>query len=167
MRALVVYGSKMGGTQGLAEMVGRALEERSFDVEVRAAGDVDSVEAYDTIVVGGALYAARWHRDARRFVRRLRGELRGIPVWFFSSGPLDDSAARKHIPPVGQVKRLMQRVGARGHVTFGGRLEPNPPGFMARSMAKKLAGDWRDAAHVERWVVEVAAALRSEGEARL
>jgi len=28
---------------------------------------------YDAFVVGGALYTMRWHRDARRFVRRYRG----------------------------------------------------------------------------------------------
>jgi menaquinone-dependent protoporphyrinogen oxidase len=164
MRALVAYGSKMGGTQGLAEMVGRALEERAFTVDVRPAADVPSVESYDVVVIGGALYAMRWHREARRFVRRLRDELRDIPVWFFSSGPLDDSAATKEIPPVRQVRSLMGRVDARGHATFGGRLVPDPPGFMARSMAKKLSGDWRDAAHVERWVDSITTALSPEGE---
>jgi menaquinone-dependent protoporphyrinogen oxidase len=162
MRALVAYGSKMGGTEGLAEMVGRALEERRFDVDVRPAADVDSLEGYDVVVVGGALYAGRWHRDARRFVRRQTPALRDVPVWFFSSGPLDDSATAREIPPVGQVRRLMSKVGAVGHATFGGRLAADPPGVMARAMAKKLAGDWRDADHVERWVQLLVAGLRHE-----
>jgi menaquinone-dependent protoporphyrinogen oxidase len=93
---------------------------------------------------------------------RHRRSLSGVPVWFFSSGPLDDSATRRDIPPVHQVKALMRRVGARGHATFGGRLEPNPPGFVARMMAKKLTGDWRDAGHVERWVDDITATLRPE-----
>jgi menaquinone-dependent protoporphyrinogen oxidase len=159
MRVLVAYGSKMGGTAGLAEMIGRALEERAVSVEVRPAAEVTSVGPYDAVIVGGALYAGRWHRSARGFVRRLRGELRDVPVWFFSSGPLGDLASDHHIPPVLQVRVLMRQVGARGHKTFGGRLVPNPPGFVARMMAKTIAGDWRDPAQVDRWVGEIVAVL--------
>lgn len=152
MRALVAYGSKMGGTQGLAEMVGRALERHVYTVDVRPAADVRTTKGYDLVVIGGALYAGRWHRDAARLVRRHRRSLRSTEVWFFSSGPLDDSATRREIEPVGQVRRLMARVGAHVHATFGGRLTPDAPGFMARAMAKKLAGDWRDETVVAHWV---------------
>ena len=71
MKALVVYGSKRGGTEGLAQMVGRALTEQGIDATVEsAAGRAVDVGTYDVVVVGGALYANRWHKDARRFVRR-------------------------------------------------------------------------------------------------
>jgi len=78
MRALVVHGSKRGGTKGLAEMVGRALDDRSFEVVVRPAGEVDELDRCD-LVVGGALDAGRWHRDARRFVQRHRRALSEVP----------------------------------------------------------------------------------------
>lgn len=48
--------------------------------------------------------------------------------------------------------KAMARIGARGQVTFGGRLSPDAKGFPASAMAKTRAGDWRDAAHVRRWV---------------
>lgn len=152
MRALIAYGSKMGGTQGLAEMVARALERHVYTVDVRPAADVRSTAGYDLVVIGGALYAGRWHSDAVRFVRRYRRSLRSTEVWFFSSGPLDDTATRREIPPVGQVRRLMAKVGSRQHATFGGGLTPDASGFMARAMAKKLSGDWRDEAVVIDWV---------------
>ena len=37
--------------------------------------------------------------------------------------------------------KLAARVGARGHVTFGGRLKPSAWGCVARSMAKTRSGD--------------------------
>jgi len=95
-------------------------------------------------------------------VKRHAAELRQRPVYFFSSGPLDDSAARREIPPVRGVKALMKRAGARGHVTFGGRLAPDAKGFPARAMARKLSGDWRDAGQVRAWAGSVAAQLRAE-----
>jgi len=58
-------------------------------------------------------------------VARREKALRGVRVWFVSSGPLDDSAGREVIPPTRQVEILMERVGAQKHFTFGGRLAPD------------------------------------------
>jgi menaquinone-dependent protoporphyrinogen oxidase len=159
MRVLIVHGSKRGGTAGLAAMVGKALEDAGVTADVAPARTVRSLDGYDAVVVGGALYATRWHHDARRFVRRHAAALAARPVWLFSSGPLDDSAANAEIQPVTQVRKAMQLSQARGHATFGGRLAPDAQGFPASSMAKKMSGDWRDPAHVARWASEIAVQL--------
>jgi menaquinone-dependent protoporphyrinogen oxidase len=156
MRTLVTYGSKMGGTAGLAEMVADSLRCHGVDAAVRPAAEVDNLDGYAAVVIGGALYMARWHRDARRFVRRHRGDLRARPVWLFSSGPLGDDGQKPDVPPVRGVAKLMREVAARGHATFGGRLASDPQGFMARSMANTMAGDWRDPDQVERWSASIA-----------
>jgi menaquinone-dependent protoporphyrinogen oxidase len=140
-------------------MIADALREEGFSVEVAPARTVKSVQDYEAVIVGGALYAARWHKDARRFVRRHVHDLRRRPVYLFSSGPLDQSATQADISPVKGVKQLMGDIGARGHVTFGGRLAPDAKGFPASAMAKKNAGDWRDAGHVDAWVHDIAPAL--------
>ena len=156
MKSLVAYGSKMGGTEGLAEMVGSALVDEGFEVIVADARAVQSVVDYDVVVLGGALYATRWHKEARRFVKRHEADLKKRKVWLFSSGPLDDSALEDEIPPVGHVRKAMDAVGARGHMTFGGRLLPDAEGFPASAMAKENAGDWRDESHVRSWVAGIA-----------
>jgi menaquinone-dependent protoporphyrinogen oxidase len=161
MAILVTYGSKRGGTEGLAKMVAGGLDEEGFAVDVLAPRQVKSLAGYDAVIVGGALYAFRWHRAARRFVTRHSGELRARPTYFFSSGPLDDSAAKGEIPPVKGVKALMDRVGARGHATFGGRLSADARGFPASAMAKSHAGDWRDTGQVREWVRSIAPELRA------
>ena len=152
MSILVAYGSKMHGTQGLAEMVADELRSEGFSVDVEAADRVGNLSSYDGVIVGGAIYALRWHKDARRFVKQHARELVGRPTYFFSSGPLDDSAGAGDIPPVKGVQDLMDEVHAKGHVTFGGRLPADAHGFPARSMAKKHAGDWRDDEQVRAWV---------------
>ncbi len=159
MRLLIAYGSKRGGTAGLAEMIGREFSEAGFATTVEPAGKVRSLDGYDAVVIAGALYAFRWHRDARRFARRHARALRARPVWLVSSGPLDESATTGDIPPVKQVESVMSALGARGHMTFGGRLEANAKGFPASAMAKTKAGDWRDPAHVHRWVLSIAEEL--------
>lgn len=159
MRVLVTWGSKRGGTEGIARTVGETLKAQGFNVDLLPARDAEKVAGFDAVIVGGALYGFRWHHAARRFVNRRLRNLRQVPVWFFSSGPLDDSSERGDIPPTLQVQTLMERVGALGHATFGGRLAPDARGFPASAMAKKHAGDWRNDGQIRAWATDIAEAL--------
>lgn len=156
MRVLVTWASKRGGTEDIARDVGETLRNAGFDVELLPADAAERATEFDAAIVGGALYAGRWPRAAGRFVRRQAEKLRSVPVWFFSSGPLDGSADHRQIAPTRAVQTLMDSVGAQGHVTFGGRLEPQARGFPASTMAKTHAGDWRNPEHIRAWATEVA-----------
>jgi menaquinone-dependent protoporphyrinogen oxidase len=142
-------------------MISDALVADGCEVVLEPARDVREFADVQAVIVAGALYANRWDRHARRFVRRNTAALRKVPVWLVSSGPLNDSAETSDIPPTRQLVKLANRVSARGQITFGGRLAPDARGFPARAMAKTTAGDWRDGDHVRRWVASVARELRS------
>jgi menaquinone-dependent protoporphyrinogen oxidase len=159
MKVLVTYGSKRQGTAGIADVLAAELRNRGVDTDLATAREVATLDGYDAVIVGGALYAMRWHRDARRFVKHFTKQLRARPVFFFSSGPLDGSASEEDIPPTRQVRRLMARVGAREHRTFGGRLLPDAKGFAASAMTRDHAGDWRDEDDERRWADHVADVL--------
>jgi len=162
-RALVVYGSKRGGTAGLAQMVGSALQDNGWEVVVQDAARTADLRGVDMVIIGGALYMNRWHKDARAFARRREPALRTIPVWLFSSGPLDNSALSGDLAPVVQVQEIARRLEARGHMTFGGRLAADAKGFGARSLAKKYAGDYRDPGQVADWVRQILHELAPAG----
>src|SRR3954447_20273854 len=98
MKALVVYSSKRGGTAGLAAMIGAEFRSEGWTAEVRDTS-VDGPFDADVIVIGSALYLNRWRRDARHFLRQHARELAQVPVWLFSSGPLDDSALEGDLAP--------------------------------------------------------------------
>ncbi|MGF1466417.1 MAG: flavodoxin domain-containing protein [Sandaracinaceae bacterium] len=159
MRVLVTWGSKRGGTEGIGRIVAETLRAEGFDVDDAPVDEIGSVGAYDAAIVGGALYASRWTTSARRFVRRNARALRRMPVWFFSSGPLDDTADRSPIPATNEVAVFGERVGIVGHVTFGGRLAPDATGFPASAMAKEHAGDWRNPERIRAWATDLAEAL--------
>jgi menaquinone-dependent protoporphyrinogen oxidase len=159
MRILVTWGSKRGGTEAIARTIGETLQREGFDVDVLPPRAAAKVTGFDAAIVGGALYANRWHHAACRFVGRRQRDLRRVPVWFFSSGPLDDSSDREDIRPTPQVQALMERVGALGHATFGGRLTPDARGFPASAMAKKHAGDWRNLPRIRAWATDIARVL--------
>jgi menaquinone-dependent protoporphyrinogen oxidase len=159
--ALVAYSSKRGSTKEIAEWIGTDLREGGFDVDVQPANSVGDIAPYNVVILGGALYAGRWHRDARRFARRHARKLRDRPVWLFSSGPLDESADEHDIPPVKGVARVAELLDARGHVTFGGRLRPDVRGFPASTLAKTKAGDYRDPERVHAWTIDIMSQLRA------
>ncbi|HEY5947324.1 MAG TPA: flavodoxin domain-containing protein [Kofleriaceae bacterium] len=159
---LVAYGSKRGGTHEIAATIAEVLLNEGIDAELAEAEQVRSFEGYDAVILGGALYMNRWHRDARKLITHHASELRALPVWLFSSGPLDDSANERDLPATHQVTELMERIGARGHVMFGGRLEPDAKGFPASAMAKKMAGDWREWHKIKAWAADVAREIRDE-----
>jgi menaquinone-dependent protoporphyrinogen oxidase len=159
MRVLVTWGSERGGTEGIALAIADVLLQRGYNVTAVPARDAPPPDQFDAAIIGGALYANRWHREARRYARRHVNTLRRLPVWFFSTGPLDASADAGAIEPTAQVRSLMARIGVRDHVTFGGRLAPDAAGFVARAMAKTQAGDWRNLDRVRGWAKQVADGL--------
>ncbi|WP_268221444.1 flavodoxin domain-containing protein [Streptomyces sp. EMB24] len=161
-KVLVAYGTTNGSTAEIAEAVAGVLREEGLTAEARAARSVASAASYDAVVVGGGLYAGRWHRDARRFVRRHGKELAGRPLWLFSSGPLDASATERDIPPVPWVQKAVVRLDARGHVTFGGCLREGAKGWVARMILRDgKGGDFRDFGRIEAWAAGIGRELKS------
>ena len=144
-------------------MIAGTLRDHGLAVDCIPAARMPDVTPYDAVIVGGALYMMRWHGAARRFVRRNAAALQQREVWLFSSGPLDDSATRG-LRPVPGVMRLMTAVGARGHVTFGGRLAPDARGLIAARMARTHAGDWRDRDGIRAWAASVAEAIAATSD---
>ncbi|MFF1714675.1 flavodoxin domain-containing protein [Streptomyces sp. NPDC058268] len=155
-RALVAYGTKNGSAQGIAEAIGATLGTHGIETEVHPASEVKDVSPYGIVILGGALYAGRWHGDAVRFARRHRAALLDRDVWLFSSGPLDATATERDIPPVRGARRAATRLAARQHVTFGGRLETGARGRMARMIVKSgRGGDFRDFDRIAAWATRI------------
>ncbi|BET46586.1 hypothetical protein RGQ21_15680 [Kitasatospora aureofaciens] len=165
-KVLVAYGSTNGSTARIAETVAAVLREKGVAAEALPARSVTDVKPYDAVVVGGGLYAGRWHRDARRFARRFRHELRLRPVAFFSSGPLDPSARERNIPPVPGVQRAMNELDVVEHVTFGGCLQEGAHGWVAGMILRSgKGGDFRDFRAIESWAAGLVEELATGREA--
>ena len=156
-RVLVAYGSTYGSTAELAGWIADELRAMRVRADLMDAADVARVSGYDAVILGGAVYAGRWQRDAARCARRCRAELARVPVWLFSSGPLDRSASDRDLPPPPAVARIAVRLDAMDHVTFGGRLTADGSrGFFARQiLSEDMGGDFRDENAVRDFAREV------------
>ncbi|MFF5360262.1 flavodoxin domain-containing protein [Streptomyces scabiei] len=162
---LVAYGTTNGSTARIAETIAETLTKEGLTAEARPAESVVTLLPYDAVVVGGGVYAGRWQKNARRFLRRHRRELPLRPLWLFSSGPLDASAAERDIPPVPGVRRAVIRFDAREHITFGGCLEKGAKGFIAHRIVESgKGGDFRDFPAIEAWAGRIARELRGAAQ---
>ncbi|MDX6312618.1 MAG: menaquinone-dependent protoporphyrinogen oxidase [Streptomyces sp.] len=164
-RVLIAYGTKNGSTAEIAEWIAEELREQGVEADVRSAANARDLTPYDAVVLGAGLYAGRWQRDAAGFARRHRQALTHLPVWLFSSGPLDASAMERDIPAARGVARTVTRLDARDHVTFGGRLGEGAQGFIARQILKQgKGGDFRDREQIRTWARGIATELTRAAE---
>jgi menaquinone-dependent protoporphyrinogen oxidase len=159
-RVLVAYATKMGATKEIAYAIGDRLTERGCEATVRPASTVTSLDGYDAVVLGSAVYAGRWRATAVKFVRRHTERLTGLPVWLFESGWLGKRPSTLSATPGG--RRRARRVGSAPPTVFGGRLDPDlATGFLDRALAKRMAGDARDWKEIAAWTDDVADSLTS------
>jgi menaquinone-dependent protoporphyrinogen oxidase len=85
---LVAYATKYGSTQEVAEAVAAALRESGLTVAIQPAREVRSLDGYDAVVLGAALYMYKWHRDALGFLSKHRKALGERPLAVFALGPV-------------------------------------------------------------------------------
>jgi menaquinone-dependent protoporphyrinogen oxidase len=141
-RVLVAYASKHGATAEIAEAVAHELRHAGHTVDCVSAAEVEELAGYGAAVVGSAVYMARWRPEARRLIKRRARELSERPLWLFSSGPCGQAEPSYAAPP--GIERRAKRLGARGHVVFGGRLPEEPSNLIERSMLGKTPPEYRD-----------------------
>jgi menaquinone-dependent protoporphyrinogen oxidase len=163
MTVLVAYASKRGSTAEIAETVAATLRREGLGVCLERAEDVKSLEAYDAVVLGSAVYMKRWRGDARHFLKKYRKPLKQVPFWVFSSGPVgnpaNDNPEWIESPKIAD---KVEELGGRGYVVFGGSLPTEPKGSMEKSMVETTPRehrDRRDWAEIRDWAQQVASQL--------
>jgi menaquinone-dependent protoporphyrinogen oxidase len=156
---LVAYATKHASTTEIAERIAGAMRAAGRAAEARPASEVDDLSSYGAVVLGSAVYAKRWQRDARSFARRHARELRDMPVWLFSSGPFGAPEDHPAAPSPPIAEKLVKELGACEHVMFGGRVPPDPRNFVERAMLKSTPPEQRDARdwpQIEAWACAIA-----------
>ena len=160
---MVAYGTKHGATAEIADAIARTLSATGLEVDVQRAGRVRSLERYRAVVLGSAVYAGRWRRDALRLLRR--SELGEREVWLFSSGPVGedkgDPEQRERFTRPPRVQQIVERLGVHEHVVFGGMVADDA-GFVRKKMARNIPPELRDRRDwdaIEAWAQSIATTL--------
>jgi menaquinone-dependent protoporphyrinogen IX oxidase len=70
MKALLVYGTRWGGTISVAEKIGASLTEANYTVDVvDAKKNPPPVDQYDLVVVGSGVRADKWTKETLKFLK--------------------------------------------------------------------------------------------------
>jgi menaquinone-dependent protoporphyrinogen oxidase len=82
-RILVTYASQAGATAGVAEAIGKSLEEGGAQVDVLPMQQVTDLAPYRAVVAGSAIHGQKWLPEAMQFMRAHQAELARKPFASF------------------------------------------------------------------------------------
>jgi menaquinone-dependent protoporphyrinogen oxidase len=162
-QVLVAYATRHGSTEEVARAIAGRLRTHDLEVDVAPAAEVEDLDGYDAVVLGGALYMGRWHGDARRFVRRHGGVLSAIVSAVFALGPLtaepkDLAGARRQLDAA---LRKGPEIGWVAIAVFGGKVDPAKLRFPFNHMPASDARDWEA---IDAWADSLAQSLAAARE---
>lgn len=165
MHVLVAAATRHGATGEIADAIAAGLRNRGLGADSAGAADVRSLDGYDAVVLGSAVYMGRWLAPAREFATRHGPRLAELPVWLFSSGPVGAAAAETPA----EIEGLAGALRARGHVVLAGRLARERLGPAERIAVRVVHapfGDSRDWEAVDAFAGEIAAGVAHDGARR-
>jgi len=163
MTVLVAYASKRGSTAEIAETIAATLRREGLGVCLEKVEDVQTLDPYDAVVIGSAVYMKRWRGDARHFLKKHRKALKQMPFWVFSSGPVGDPAKDnpEWIDPP-KIAAKVEEMRGREHVVFGGCLPADPRNLMEKAIVEGTPREFRDRrewSEIREWAGQIADAL--------
>lgn len=161
MTVLVAYASKHGATAGIAEAIAHTLADHDVKAEARGVDEVNDLGPYEAVVLGSAVYAGSWMKDAVSFAERHAVALARMPVWLFSSGPLGEDVKDAEAQPR-QLAEMRRTIAPRDHRVFFGALDMSTLGFGERMIVKAVkapVGDFRNWDAIRGWAEGIAEEL--------
>ncbi len=81
---LIAYATCFGSTKEVAQAIADTLEEKNFQTEVKACGDVTHVESYQAVILGSAVQHGAWLPEAISFATKNVNTLTKLPLAIFS-----------------------------------------------------------------------------------
>ena len=78
MKVLLTAASQHGATTEVAEAIARRLKADGLEVVCKPPQDVDSLEGFDAVICGSAVYMTQWMPAAHDFMERFAQELHKV-----------------------------------------------------------------------------------------
>lgn len=162
---LVAYASKHGSTAAIAAKIGSVLEQYGLESETRIVDGIQDLSGYDAVVLGSAVYAGQWRREAIRFLEQRESELTELPVWLFSSGPTGEGEPIELLQgwrfPEAQ-QPIADRIDPRDIAVFPGALDWDELNMAEKVIVRGVKaplGDFRDWDAIVDWAEGIAQAI--------
>ena len=164
MKILVVYASRGGSTQAVAQTIAATLNQQDLQADMRFLRDVTDLRTYDVVVLGAPIRMGKWVPEAVQFVKTHQKTLqqKQFACFVVCMTLKDDTAEnRADVEKVlDEVKGLIQPVDVglfAGALTAHGRLKSFWI-FLAK-LLRVPQGDYRDYGKIAGWAKGLARKL--------
>ena len=143
---LLAYATRYGSTQEVAETITAALRQVGLEVDIQPMREVKRLDNYDAVVLGAAIYNAKWHPDAHHFLSQHQEALSQRLVVIFALGPLStsDAARRNSRRQLDSELAKYPWLKPVAVEIFAGKYDPSKPGlgFFDRLLPARDHRNW-------------------------
>jgi menaquinone-dependent protoporphyrinogen oxidase len=168
IQVLVAYATKYGATAEIAEKIGHVVRQAGLRTDVLSTDRVSDLTPYNAVVLGSAVYAGQWRKEATTFLEANQKKLAERPVWLFSSGPTGEGDPVQLMKgwrfPEAQ-QSIADRIRPRDIAFFHGVLDMKKLNLAEKLIVKGLrapVGDFRDWDAITSWAETITDALKKE-----
>jgi len=157
---LLAYATRFGSTQEVAENMTAELRKRGLEVDIQPMQEITTLDNYDAVVLGAAIYNSKWHTNAHQFLAQHQEALMQRPLAIFALGPLSSSEAAKRNSRRQLDKELAKYpwLNPVALEIFAGKYDPTKPGL--GSFYRLLpTRDYRDWKAIRTWANALSAQL--------
>ena len=136
MKTLIAYATRYGCARRAAEALGSLLGGEVSLVDLKADGDPDP-GPFDAVIVGGSIQAGSVQKRVRAYCARRSAELLGKRLGLYLCCMYEGDVAAKQLADAFP-EALRSHATASG--LFGGEIDLEKIGFIAKVVVKKVAG---------------------------
>ena len=141
MKALIVYSTRYGATQGTANEIARILQEEKVEVKIVNAKEerINDILEYRLVIVGSGMAMGNWGSEAEDFVKNFQKKFQDKMLALFISSlkPLEEKEGK--IDRVTRTRKIgLDDKILKYHLNpimigfFGGVLDYNKMNFLTR-----------------------------------
>lgn len=159
MRVLISAASRHGATADISQHIADILTVRGLEATVADPMEVGDLDQFQAVVVGSAVYAGHWLREAKELVGRVIAH-GGLDVWLFSSGGVGDPPVPDADPV--EIADFSVLARAHDHRLFAGKIDMSTLNFGERAIMRAVRaqeGDFRPWEDIATWAGTIAEVL--------
>jgi menaquinone-dependent protoporphyrinogen oxidase len=144
-RILVVYGTRHGQTERIAQQIAATLEVARHEVDIRnliSRETVPDVSGYDAVIVGGSVHEGRYEREVRRWASAHVDSLEAMPNAFYSVSLTSATRDERHDAQIEAIiERFEKQTGWRPAriEKFAGALQYSKYNWLLRRIMRGIA----------------------------